>query len=150
MELVFALSALLDLGRMDEADKLARSVPRALQYALDPSTETMLMRCLAEYHSRKGNWNKAIKLLEFTQFDPTFNQNAVIGIVEIRAAQALLALQQGFELIEQFNHNTDPESETTLPGNEDAIQQDAIKKFRRLQKILEKILPKGAAERIGD
>jgi hypothetical protein len=39
--------------------------------------------------------------------------------------------------------------ETTLPGNDKAIQQDAEKKFRTLQKILEKIVPEKRQKELG-
>jgi len=36
-----------------------------------------------------------------------------------------------------------------LPGNDKAIQQDAAKQFRRLEKILEQIVPKERQRDLG-
>ncbi|MEI9962174.1 MAG: hypothetical protein WDM76_13890 [Limisphaerales bacterium] len=102
---------------------------------------THLAECLAEYYTRKGLWNNAIELWEFVQQDNIFCQNAVGGIVEIQVAAALLAIKRGLELVKKFNQGFDPETETTLPGNDKKIQQQAEKQFRKWRKILEKIVP---------
>jgi hypothetical protein len=140
-ELGFACETWLELRRMDEMDKLAKKLSRAIEQAAHPLMRTMLAGYLGEYYARKGLWNKAVELWEFVQRDNIFCRNAVEGIVEIHVAGALLAIKRGFELIKHFNQSFDPEMETTLPGNDKKIQQQAEKQFQKWRKILEKILP---------
>ena len=148
-ELGFAMEAALAVGERELVEKLAKRLSHLVRMAEDPVTQAQLLDLLAEYHTRKGDWNKAIELWEIVQLHETFSQSAVISIVEIQAARALRAIQHGFQLIEKFNKNFDPESETILPGNDKAVQQEAAKRFRRLQKILERIVPKERQMELG-
>ena len=75
-----------------------------------------LRHCLAEYHARKGHWDKAAKFWEIVTSNETLSQNAVIGIVELHVASALGAIQHGFRLIQEFNKNFDPEAESSGPA----------------------------------
>ena len=149
VELAFAVEAALATGKMDLANKLARRVPRAIENADHPMMKSQLLLSLAECLARQGKWDAAIAIWEVAQFDPTFSQNAVINIVEIHAARALRTLQHGFELIKLFNQDFDPEAETIVPGNDKAIQNDAVKKFGRLKKIVERILPEERRKQLG-
>jgi hypothetical protein len=148
-ELGFAMETMLALGKMNEVEKLARRLPRAIKEADNRMMQAMLLHFQAEYLVRKGDWDRAIKLLEIVQLHETFSQNAVAGIVEIHAACALLAIQRGLQLVEKFNQNFDPVAETIVPGKDKAIQQTAEKEFRRLQKILENILPEKRRKKLG-
>jgi len=73
----------------------------------------------------------------------------VIGIVELHVASALRTIRRGFRLIQEFNKHFDPEAEIILPGNDQAIQQNAAKQHKRLQRILERIVPKERQEELG-
>jgi hypothetical protein len=148
-ELAFACETWLELKRMDEMDKLAKKLSWAVGQAAHPMMRTMLSRHLGEYYARKGLWNKAVEAWEFVQLDYIFFQEAVEGIVDIHVAGALLAIKRGFELVEKFNKETDPQMETTLPGNDKKIQQRAEKRFRKLKKILEKIVPEIRQKELG-
>ena len=148
-ELAFTCETWLELKRMDEMDKLAKTLSRVFKVAKHPSMLTHLAGYLGEYYARKGLWNKAIELWEFVQQDNIHSQNAVESIVEIQVAAALLAIKRGCELVEKFNQDFDPEMETTLPGNDKTIQQQAEKKFRKLKKILEQIVPEKRQKELG-
>jgi hypothetical protein len=148
-ELAFTCEIWLQLERMDEMDKLAKKLSRAIGQAKYPLMQTKLAECLAEYYTRKGLWNKAVELWEFVRLDNIFCENAVASIVDIHVAGALLAIKRGLGLVEKFKQNPDPQMETTLPGNDKKIQQRAEKKFRKLKKILEKIVPKKRCNELG-
>lgn len=148
-ELAFTCEIWLRLNRMDEMDKLAKKLSRAIGQAAYPLMRTMLARHLGEYYARKGLWNKAVEAWEFVRFDNIFIEEAVEGIVDIHVAGALLAIKRGLELVEKFNKNFDPQMETTLPGNDKKIQQRAEKKFRKLKRILEKIVPEKRQKELG-
>jgi hypothetical protein len=149
MELALTCKTWLELKRMDEMDKLAKILSRTIKETEHPFMRTQLSECLAEYYTRKGLWNKAVELWGFVQLDNIFCRNAVEGIVDIHVAGALLAIKRGFELVKKFNQSFDPKMETTLPGNDKVIQQQAEKKFRKLQKILEKIVPNERQRELG-
>lgn len=149
LDLAFTCETLLELKRMDEMDKLAETLSRAIKEAGHPLMRTHLAECLAEYYTRKGLWNKAIELWEFVQQDNIFCQNAIGGIVEIQIAAALLAIKRGLELVKKFNQDINPKMETTLPRNDKAIQQQTEKQFRKWRKILEKIVPEKRQKELG-
>jgi len=69
--------------------------------------------------------------------------------VKMHIARAPRAIQRGFQLLEKFNQSLDPELTTTLPGNQNARHQTTEREFRRMQKILEKILPKERQNELG-
>jgi hypothetical protein len=148
-EFAFTCEIWLRLNRMDEMDKLAKKLSRAIGQAQYPLMQTKLAECLAEYYTRKGLWNKAIELWEFVRLDNIFCENAIASIVDIHVAGALLAIKRGLELVEKFNKNPDPQMETTLPGNDRKIQQQAEKRFRKLKKILEKIVSQKRQKELG-
>jgi lipopolysaccharide biosynthesis regulator YciM len=148
-ELAFTCETWLELKRMDEMEKLAKRLSRAFKVAKHPSMLTHLAGYLGEFYARKGLWNKAVKFWEFVQQDNIHCQNAVESIVEIHVAGAMLAIKRGLELVENFNQNPDPQMETTLPGNNKKIQQRAEKKFRKLKRILEKIVPEKRQKDLG-
>jgi len=148
-ELAFAMEAGLAVGKMDQVEKLARRLPHALKVAEHPLMQAQLRHCLAEYHARRGNWDKAAKFWEIVTFNETLSDNAVIGIVELHVASALRTIRHGFRLIQEFNKNFDPEAEIILPGNDRAIQQNAAKQYKRLQKLLEQIVPKERQMELG-
>ena len=112
-----------ELGKTELMEKLAKRLPRAIRDAEHPLMKSRLLLARAEYLVRKGKWDAAIAALETAQGHETCNGSAVTSIVEIHAIRALLALRQGFQLIEQFNRNFDPETETMLSGNDKAVQE---------------------------
>jgi hypothetical protein len=148
-ELAFTCETWLELKRMDEMDKLAKRLSLAFKVAEHPSMLPHLTGYLGEYYARKGLWNKAVKLWESVQLDKIHCQSAVESIVEIHVAGALLAIKRGLELVDKFNREFDPQMETTLPGNDKKIQQHTEKKFRKLKKILEKIMSEKRQEELG-
>jgi lipopolysaccharide biosynthesis regulator YciM len=148
-ELAFTCETWLELKRMDELDKLAKKLSRTFKVAKHPSMLPHLKGYLGEYYARKGLWNKAVELWESVQLDNIHCQSAVESIVEIHVAGALLAIKRGLELVEKFSREIDSQMETTLPGNDKKIQQQAEKKFRKLKKILEKIAPEKRQKELG-
>ena len=149
MELSYAMKATFELGDRVLMGKLARRLPDAIQNAEHPIIHSQLLLCLAEFLVLNHDWDEAISVLEAAQTNEIFNKEAVAGIVEIQAIRALLALKHGFERIEGFNRNFDPKVELMLPGNDRMVQDSAAKEFRRLRKILEKIVPSKRQKALG-
>lgn len=148
-ELAFYIEAAFALDKTNAVKSLAKRLPGAIRENDDPITRSLLILCLAEVNARKGKWDDAISCYEAVLSNATFSQDAVNGIVEIHSIRALLALKRGFGMIDQFNRQFLPDIELTLPGNERAVQDQAAKKFRRLQKLLEKIVPEKRQRELG-
>ena len=149
VELAFAMGTMLELGNMAGAKTLAGKLPRAIQAADTPTTQAMLMDCLAEYLVRKGEWNEAIRIWETVQLDPIKMESGVVGIMEIHAARALQSTRAGLQLVEKAKMNFDADLETTLPGNEKVRWAQTEKKLRRFEKMLQKILPEKRRKEMG-
>jgi hypothetical protein len=149
MELAYAMEAAFELDKKELVQKLARRLPRAIREAEHPIMHSLLLLCSAELRARAGKWDETIAILQTVQSNETLSQNAVTGIVEAHAVRALLALRDGFQLIERFNRNFDPKIETMLPGNDKAVLEQAAKEFKRLQRILERIVPEKRRMQLG-
>jgi hypothetical protein len=148
-EAVWAMKAAFALGSDRLIRFLGARLPRLISRVDDPLTHAQLLLCLSEFYAREGKWAEAIAAAEPVQECSTLLRNAVGAIVEIRAARALRVVQQGFQRIEAFSKKFDPHVELTVPGNEKALLDAAAKEFRRLQKILERIVPKGRQSKLG-
>jgi hypothetical protein len=140
-ELAYAMDAAMSVNKMELAATLARRLPWAIRSAEKPTMQTVLRLNLAEFFTRTGKWDEAIAILETVCGDNVFCRDAVVGVAEIHIARALLAIKHGFELVGKFNRNFDANMETTLPGNDKKIRQQAETQFRKWQKILGKVVP---------
>ena len=149
VELAYVLEATFELGRTELMEKLAKRLPRAVSEAENPTMQSHLLLCLAEFLARKGKWDETIAVLETVQSSKIFNRNAVTGIVEVHVVRALLALQHGCRVNDEFNRKSDPEMEITLPRNDQALLAQAANEFQRLRKLLEKIVPEKRQQKLG-
>jgi hypothetical protein len=148
-ELIWAMGATFETNNKELMRKLAVRLPRVIDQAEDPATQAVLCVCLAEFCAREGAWDDTIAAAEAAQECSGFLQSAVGAIVQIHVARALKAVQYGFQKIEALSKEFDPEIELTIPGNEKAMLDDAAKEFRRLEKILERIVPKKRQGELG-
>jgi hypothetical protein len=148
-ELSFGMDAAMALGKMELAAKLARHLPGAIRAAESPTMKSLLRLNLAGFFARAGKWDEAIAVLEIVRNDKIFCRDAVTGMVEIHAARALLAIKHGLALVEKFNREFDPKRETTLPGNDKTIQQQAEKQFHKLRNMLAKIVSEKRQKELG-
>lgn len=147
--LVWAIEATFAVGKTDLMKKLARHLPGAIRNTTDEMTRSLLMLSLAEFKVREHKWDEAIAILEAVLPDSVVGRNAVEAIVEVHAIRSLLALRDGFQRAKQFSQDFDLEMELKLPGNNKGMQEDAAKEFRRLQRILEKIVPEKRQKELG-
>jgi hypothetical protein len=139
-ELAWSLEAAVILGRSALADNLARQAVTMLPHTPEASVRSPLLLALAEYYMRQRAWDAAFEALTGVCSDSVFFHNAYEKIVEIRVAQAFLALNEGFGQIEQLDHNPDPKLELTLPGTHKRLLADAHKQFHRFQQKLRKMV----------
>ena len=149
LELLWAMEATFETDSKELMRKLVLRLPRAIDQAENPVTQAALGLCLAEFCAREGAWDDAIALVEPAQECSIYIQDAVSTLVEIHVARALKAVQSGFQKIEVFRKEFDPETELTIPGNEKAMLDNAAKEFQRLQKMLERTVPKKRRGELG-
>lgn len=151
LELIWAVEATFATGRDELMNTLASRLLRIVDKAQDPPTQALLSLCLAELFARWGAWawDDAIGMANEAQECSAFLQRAVGTTVDIHVARALKAVRWGFIKIKLLRRQFDPEVELTIPGNESAMLDDAAKKFERLQKMLERILPKERQKELG-
>jgi hypothetical protein len=148
-ELLWAMEAAFATDSKKLMRKLARRLPKLVCRVNDTQTQALLLLCLSEFYAREGKWAEAIAAAEPAQECSTFLQSAVTAVVEIHAARALRVVQQGFQRIDVFSKKFDPQTELTVPGNERALLDHAAKEFRRLQKMLEGIVPVKRRRQLG-
>ena len=149
LEVIYCMDAVYDSGDRELMKRLAPRLRRFAWQAEHPMTQGQLLLCLAEFLARLPQWKGALQAAEAAQQIETFHQNAIFAIVEIYVARAIMALRRGFHQIDQFNKNLDPETELILPGNDRRIQEQAAKELRRLERILERIVPKERQKELG-
>ena len=149
LELLWVIVATFETNNKDLMRRFAVRLPLAIHQAKHPVTQAMLCRCLAEFCAREGEWDDAIAVAESAQENPCFLQPAVGTLVEIHVARALRAVERGFQYIEAFRKDFDPETELVITGVEKDILDDAAKEFRRLQKMLGRVVPKKRQKELG-
>ena len=134
---------------MKEAKQLAKKLARGARDCGQLVMQAMLLNELAEYLVPTGDSNLALDIWKLIQYGPLQTRQSVIGIMEVHAACALQAIRHGLQLIDKFKGNLDPEMETTVPGNEKGRFEEAQEMFGRLERLLEKLLPKERQEELG-
>jgi hypothetical protein len=149
VELSYVMEAAFALGKTELTRQLAKRLTHATHAADHPLMRSLLRLDLAEYLSREGEWDEALAVLEAVQSDETLTEDAVTCMVEVHAVRALLALRRGLHLVKEDNQNIDPETELALPDEAKAIRGQAAREFRRLQRILERIVPKKRQKELG-
>ena len=149
MSLHYVLEAMLHLGKIEESRPLAKWAVNVIDFSDNDMVRVLLMSSVAEFCARTGWWEKALDFWKKVREHETLHRNAVEGIVEIHCARALRAIERGFEYVERYKMKLDPELETMLPGNNKSVQKSAAKEFLRLQKILERIVPKERQKELG-
>ena len=149
LELICAMEATFKTGTKELMSKLARRLPRLAHQVDDPVTNARMWLCLSEVSAREGNWDGSIKAADLARRCETLHREAVFAIVEIHVARALLEVRRGLDEVEEFITHYDPQTELMVPGNDRAVQDQAAKEFRRLQKILERIVPEKRQKELG-
>src|SRR5436190_1093848 len=79
----------LELGRLDEAKKVARYCSSLLATADDDFTKASMADALADYYLRIGNSESALKFWREAPAEPAFQRQRLCGIVKAHLLQAL-------------------------------------------------------------
>ena len=120
----------LELGRMDEAKKVARYCSGLLKTAGDDFTRASMADAMAAYYLRIGECESAIRLWEEAPAEPAFQRQRLCGIVNARLMQALEAANTGLRTIAE--EEIDLSTEIQLPENTTAMCSEAKQELENL------------------
>jgi len=130
----------LELGRLDEAKKVARYCSSLLATADDDFTRASMADALASYCLWIGDPESALKLWREAPVEPTFQRQRFCGIVKAQLLQALQAAKAGLVTLARQN-GSDPSSEIRLPGNAATPISDAERELKDLQDGIKRLVP---------
>jgi tetratricopeptide (TPR) repeat protein len=130
----------LELGRLDEAKKVARYCSSLLATADDDFTRASMADALASYCLWIGDPESALKLWREAPAEPTFQRQRFCGIVKAQLLQALQAAKVGLVTLARQN-GSDPSSEIRLPGNAATPISDAERELKDLQDGIKRLVP---------
>jgi hypothetical protein len=130
----------LELGRLDEAKKVARYCSSLLATADDDFTRASMIDALAAYYLRTGDPESALKLWREAPAEPVFQRQRLCGIVKAHLLQALQATKPGL-LTPSGQKWSDLSSENRLPGNAATIISDAERELEDLQDAIKRLIP---------
>jgi hypothetical protein len=123
----------LDLGRLDEAKKVARYCRGNLASAKDDFTRASMIDALGAYHLRMGEFEPALALWSEAPVEPAFHRQMVKGVVKARLMQALQAAKLGLATAELMKDEASSETELRLAGNTThAIGAEAVNELAEL------------------
>ena len=130
----------LELGRLDEAKKVARYCSDFLATADDDFTRASMADALASYCLLIGDPESALKLWREAPAEPVFQRQRHCGIVKAHLLQALEAGKAGLATLARQN-GSDPSSEIWLPGNAATPISDAERELKDLQDGIKRLIP---------
>lgn len=130
----------LDLGRLEEAKKVARYCRGNLASAKDDFTQASMIDALAAYHLRMREFEPALALWSEAPVEPAFHRQMVRGAVKARLMQALQAAKAGLATANLMKEEAKFETEMQLAGNTHAIGAEAVTELAELSSKIEKFL----------
>jgi hypothetical protein len=130
----------LELGRLDEADKVARYCSGFLATADDDFARASMIDALAAYYLRTGDLESSLKLWRKAPAEPAFQRQRLCGIAKAHLLQALEAAKAGLAALAGQNWS-DPSSEIQLQGNAATPISDAERELEGLQDGIKRLIP---------
>ena len=149
LDVAFAIDTLAYLNRLKEARVWVRRVTRRENLSVDSWEGGVLLSRMAEFYAKVCDFEQAIRLLEPLRTHRGIDESAILGIVELRVAQGLRAIQEGLTALREMNASPDPELAVAAPGNEQARWSKTEKRLKRLEKQLKNALPKERQKEFG-
>ena len=148
-ELFFAMETFLELERMQDAQAVARKCRRALSSCRSELDAGFLLYALADFHARTRDWSRAVKLWSRVPLTSPLLRDALLGIAEVQAAQALLSARSGLAAVAAKKREQDTSIEIQMPGLEKELTQEIENDLVALQRKLERIVPARRQRELG-
>jgi tetratricopeptide (TPR) repeat protein len=130
----------LELGRLDEAKKVARYCSGFLATTDDNFTKASMSDALAAYHLRTGDFESALKIWREAPAEPAFQRQKLCGIARAHLLQALEAAKTGLVTLAGKKWS-DPSSEIRLQGNAPTLISDAERELEDLRNAIKRLIP---------
>ena len=129
----------LELGRLDEAKKVARHCSGFLATTDDDFTKASMADALADYYLRIGNSESALKFWREAPAEPAFQRQRLCGIVKAHLLQALETAKAGLAALGEQNWS-DP-NDIQLRGNAATPISDTERELENLQGAIKRLIP---------
>ena len=130
----------LELGRLDEAKKVARYCSSLLATADDDFTRASMADALAAYYLRTGDLESSLKLWRKAPAEPVFQRQRLCGIARAHLLQALEAAKAGLAALAGQKWS-DLSSEIRMQGNAATSISDAERELEDLQDGIKRLIP---------
>ena len=130
----------LELGRLDEAKKVARYCSGFLATADDDFTRASMADALAAYYVQMGESEQALKLWNEAPTEPAFQRQRLTGIVKTRLVQALEAAKVGLATIAEAKDDADLSIEPPLSNNTSALMSDTDRELKDWVRAIERLI----------
>ena len=127
----------LELGRLDEAKKVARYCSGLLATADDDFTRASMADALAAYY---GESEQALKLWNEAPTEPAFQRQRLTGIVKTRLVQALEAAKVGLATIAEAKDDANLSIEPPLSNNTSALMSDTDRELKDWVRAIERLI----------
>ena len=142
IDLLCAMDAFLALDLLQEAKSIAKKCANWLKTGDDTFSTGLVIRALADYQARVGNWESAGTLFSRLHRYPLMPEHSILGLVRLRLAMTLAAVNTGKNTLNRLKKAYDPEAELSVPDNDAARWKEIEVELARYQKEIEKIFPK--------
>ena len=139
-DLAFGIEVFTEMNRLNDASKLVRRVIKRVDLTQEEWSLGLLMGSLAEFYARIGDWEQAIEFWQPLRTHRGLAESAILGIVEVRVAQALRAVREGLASLREMRANPEPALAIAVPGNEESRWEKTQQKLIRLEKRVRKVL----------
>jgi hypothetical protein len=125
-------------GPASQSAALVKLCERQLQIERDGQALNVLHDWLSNYYGHTGERGMVLDHWSKMRLDEPFGDNALIGMVEIRVADAIRTARAGIKALENYRKHRRGELDIQLPGNEVKSLSDARKKLSSHLKHLER------------
>jgi tetratricopeptide (TPR) repeat protein len=139
----------LELGRLDEAKKVARYCRGLLATDDDDFTKASMADALGAFYLRIADPEKALQVWQDAPTEPTFHRQRLTGLVKARLLQALQTAKNGRASLAREKQKPDLSCELSLPGNAAQLMNDTEGELSELESAIQQLIPK-VAEAKGD
>ena len=147
-DLALAMDTLLALGKLKDAASVGRQCSVLLNGRMDPLEAAHLLRAMASYFERSGEWEAALRAWEMVPASGPFSESALISKVEIHLAQAIMAAREGISSLAAKADLPDTHS-LSFSGQTQLRIDDAVMELKKFARVIEKLLSEERRKELG-
>jgi len=141
-EFVYSLEIYIELELEEDAARLANAGRRIVGKCKDALEQGAVLSALANFFTRKGDFDKAIMLWQLLPNDIALGFDKFESIVKLHTAKSIQSIQDGLRELQAMEVEGDPQFEIAYPGLHQKLIQNIRKQLVSVGKLLEKIISK--------